>query len=68
MAEFHLWSKESLVKFAEEATAKLAQLQQENDELRQTAKGLLAGWRAEVAKNGASATLPASPKQESLHA
>ena len=64
MAEFHLWSKENLVTFAEEATAKITRLEQENAELRETAKNLLLGWRAEVAKNGASATLPASPKQE----
>ena len=54
----------------------LTRLEQENAELRETAKNLLLGWRAEVAKNlllgwraevaknGASATLPASPKQE----
>jgi hypothetical protein len=64
MAEFHLWSKENLVTFAEEATAKLTRLEQENAELRETAKNLLLGWRAEVAKNGASATRPASPNQE----
>lgn len=64
MAEFHLWSKENLVAFAEEATTKLMRLEQENAELRETAKNLLLGWRAEVAKNGASATLPTSPKQE----
>lgn len=64
MAEFYLWSKENLVAFAEEATAKLARLEQENAELRETVKNVLLGWRAEVAKNGASATLSPSPKQE----
>lgn len=33
MADFHLWSKDSLVKFAEEATARLLTQQQQIDEL-----------------------------------
>jgi len=64
MAEFYLWSKENLVAFAEEAMAKLARLEQENAELRETVKGVLLGWRAEVAKNGASATLPPQPARK----
>ena len=61
MAEFHLWSKDNLVKFAEEATKRLA-------EQEETIKNLLLGWRAEVAKHGASATLTEPTPKEPDHA
>lgn len=64
MAEFHLWSKDTLVKFAEEATERMRAQDERIVEMKQTIENVLLAWRAEVAKNGASATLtPPSPKE-----
>lgn len=55
MADFHSWSKDSLVKLAEEQTARIAELEADN-------KTLLLAWRQALAQATASATLTESQK------
>lgn len=50
MADFHSWSKDSLVKLAEEQTARIAELEADN-------KTFLLAWRQALAQATASATL-----------
>jgi len=56
MADFHSWSKENLVKLAEEQTARIAELEADN-------KTLLLAWRQALAQVTASATLTEPSKE-----
>lgn len=56
MADFHSWSKDSLVKLAEQQTARIAELEADN-------KTLLLAWRQALAQATASATLTAPSKE-----
>lgn len=60
MADFHSWSKDSLVKLAEEQTARIIQLE---DDI----KMVQLAWREALAKAEASATLN-RPQQGADHA
>ena len=63
MAEFHLWSKETLVKFAGDATERIASQDARIAELKETIQNVLLAWRSEVAKHGASDTLTPPTKE-----
>lgn len=56
MADFHSWSKDSLVKLAEEQTARIAELEADN-------KTFLLAWRQALAQATASATLTEPSKE-----
>jgi hypothetical protein len=58
MAEFHLWSKDSLVRFAEEATAKLEAQSREIVQLQDDFKTVQLAWRNALQEATAKATLP----------
>ncbi len=58
MADFHLWSKENLVKFAEAATEKLKAQEQEIKTLEAQVKTLHLAWKNALRDSVSSATLP----------
>ena len=58
MADFHLWSKDTLVKFAGEATAKLEAQDKEIVQLRDDFKTVQLAWRNALQELAAKATLP----------
>ncbi len=58
MADFTLWSKENLVKFAEEATAKLNQQDREIAQLQDDFKTVQLAWRNALRERAATATVP----------
>ena len=69
MADFHLWSKENLVKFAEEITARLAAQETAIEELTLQVQAVHKSWRLALALAVPSATLdPQQPKGAPLEA
>lgn len=59
MADFHSWSKDSLVRFAEESTQRIAELEAD-------LKTMQLAWRQALAQRAAPATL-SEPTQGDDH-
>lgn len=57
MADFHLWQKETLVKFAEDATAKLAAQEREIAALQDQVRTVHLAWKNALREVAAIATL-----------
>lgn len=56
MAEFHLWSKENLVEFANEATAQLQEQAAQIAQLQGDIKTAMLGWRNAVRESEQNTT------------
>lgn len=59
MADFYSWDKDTLVRFAEEATAKLQRQDQEIVQLRDDFKTVQLAWRIALQRDAANATVKA---------
>ena len=64
-AEFHLWSKDSLVQFAQQAQQSLAAKDEIIAELTAQVKAVHLAWRVALVQSVPSATLEASQKEVS---
>jgi hypothetical protein len=64
MAEFHLWTRENLVKFAADAQQRMEQQDARIESLTRDLRDMQRAWRELVVKIAASATLPASKGED----
>lgn len=57
MADFHLWQTDTLIKFAEESTLKLAEQEREIAALQDQVRTIHVAWRNALREAAALATL-----------